>query len=140
MSGQTYLASKIVNLLTAWGLESSANWLGPILLIAAVLLVAAVIHLIARRVIIRLLNSLVGRTQARWDDALAEMKVFDRLAHLLPALVLYFGAGLNCDRRSTVSSSKMSPISGTGRKRPAMVRNRRTLHGIFSLLAPDTKS
>jgi miniconductance mechanosensitive channel len=61
-------------------------------MIAAVLLVAVVIHLIARKIIIRLLNGLVNRTRARWDDALAEMRVFERLAHLLPALVLYFGA------------------------------------------------
>ena len=42
MSTESPLASKIDSLLTAWGLASSTQWLGPLLLIAAVLLVAAV--------------------------------------------------------------------------------------------------
>ncbi|MEE8368993.1 MAG: mechanosensitive ion channel domain-containing protein [Thermoanaerobaculia bacterium] len=102
MSDSSPLASKIVDQLTAWGIQSNAPWIARVLLIVGVILTAMALHFIARKIIVKLLNDLVGRTQSRWDDALAEMKVFERLTHLLPALVLYFGAALALPEESTL--------------------------------------
>jgi miniconductance mechanosensitive channel len=62
---------------------------GPVLAWTTLILVAWLATFITRRFILRAVRSLVGRSKAKWDDALVEHKVFHRLAHLAPALVFY---------------------------------------------------
>ncbi|MFC1659847.1 mechanosensitive ion channel family protein [Gemmatimonadota bacterium] len=49
---------------------------------------------VAKRFLLRAISRLVAKTRFTWDDAIAERKVFERLAHVAPALVLYYGAPL----------------------------------------------
>ena len=70
-----------------------ADW-PNLLLWTGVLAVAA---LIADRVASGLLQRVFGRVAARtrssWDDRIAERRVVQRLAHVVPALVVYLGIG-----------------------------------------------
>ncbi len=70
-----------------------ADW--PNLLLWTGVLAAAA--LIADRVASGLLQRVFGRVAARtrssWDDRIAERKVVQRLAHVVPALVVYLGIG-----------------------------------------------
>ena len=43
---------------------------------------------LAKNIFVRIINSIVKKTKFLWDDVLLENKVFDRLAHLAPALVV----------------------------------------------------
>ena len=43
---------------------------------------------LAKKLFVRLIHSIVKKTKFLWDDVLLENKVFDRLAHLAPALVV----------------------------------------------------
>ncbi|MDE0828385.1 MAG: mechanosensitive ion channel [Vicinamibacterales bacterium] len=52
-------------------------------------LLAIIADLVAKRVVLRGVVSLAGRTDTDWDDVLAERRVFHRLAHIAPALVVY---------------------------------------------------
>ena len=54
-----------------------------------VVLLAIIADLVAKRVVLRGVVGLAERTDTGWDDALAERRVFHRLAHIAPALVLY---------------------------------------------------
>ena len=47
---------------------------------------------LAKKLFVRALSSLIKKTKFLWDDVLLENKVFDRLAHLAPALVIQFTA------------------------------------------------
>ncbi|HSA24853.1 MAG TPA: mechanosensitive ion channel, partial [Myxococcota bacterium] len=60
----------------------------------AVLAAAGLAYLLARLLLVRVVSFFVRRTRTQWDDALARRRAFRRLAHLLPALVLYGSAGL----------------------------------------------
>ena len=55
---------------------------------------AMIANVVAKRVLLRAVVSLAGRTQTDWDDVVAERRVFHRLAHIAPALVVYFFAPL----------------------------------------------
>jgi len=57
----------------------------------SLLVIAVVVHLFARGVIVRLIRKMSARTKTTWDDLLVQHKVFDRLAHIAPGMVLYFG-------------------------------------------------
>ena len=64
-----------------------AGWVGVILL-------AVIANFLARRVIVRGMRAVASRTKTRWDDVLVEHRVFERLSHLAPALVVYVAAPL----------------------------------------------
>lgn len=55
-------------------------------------LVAVLANAVAKSVIIRMVHKLVSRTRTTWDDKLMERNVFTRLSHLVPGLILYYGA------------------------------------------------
>ena len=62
--------------------------------IAGLLVVAYLANLITKRIILRAVQHLARRTKTDWDDALVRRRVFTRLSHLVPALVIWFTAPL----------------------------------------------
>ncbi len=62
--------------------------------IALLAVIAWLAGRIARHVLTRWVKRAVERTDFVWDDALADRKVFSRLAHLVPAVLTYYGIGL----------------------------------------------
>ena len=78
-------------------LDAALNWLGAhpvtgtVLGVAAVLLVAYLAGVVTRRRILKLVSLLVKRSQYHWDDVLHEQRVFERLSHVVPGIVMYFG-------------------------------------------------
>ena len=72
-------------------LERLPPGLADVALIIALLAVAVVADLIAKRILLRSLRAVTRRTQVTWDDALVERNVFGRLAQLVPALIIFSG-------------------------------------------------
>ena len=63
---------------------------GSLLLI----LIAILADLGAKRLLLAAVRVIAARTRSEWDDALVEQKVFDRLAQVVPAIILYAGIEL----------------------------------------------
>lgn len=57
-----------------------------------IILLALVADFIAKRLILRGISSFTQRTATLWDDMLQQQRVFNRLAHIAPALVIYLMA------------------------------------------------
>jgi len=51
------------------------------------------VNLIAKTVILNVVTRIVKKTTSTWDDIFLEQRVFTRLSHLAPALVIWFMAG-----------------------------------------------
>ena len=58
--------------------------------VLVVVILAMIANLVAKRVLLRAVVTLAEHTETSWDDVLIERRVFHRLAHVAPALVLYF--------------------------------------------------
>jgi miniconductance mechanosensitive channel len=77
------------NWLIELGLKPEYAAVAGMLLAALVLLiVAGTAHFIAKHIIVRLVRTAARRTRTKWDDALVEAKVFSRIAHMVPALIV----------------------------------------------------
>jgi miniconductance mechanosensitive channel len=57
--------------------------------IVLVMLFAVLADVVAKRVVVRGLERLVGRTETVWDDIIVKRRLLHRLSHLAPALVVY---------------------------------------------------
>ncbi|MCB1162609.1 MAG: mechanosensitive ion channel [Candidatus Latescibacteria bacterium] len=77
-------------LLADWGLTGTAATAADLAGRAVALFVlCVVVNWVAKRVLLRVVTTVVRRTRTHWDDALLERQVFTRLSHLAPGLVLY---------------------------------------------------
>lgn len=69
------------------------NWLN--LLAGLVILVAAawIVDWVTTRVVHGAIRRVAARTRSSWDDRVIERRVFARLAHIVPAAIIYYGIG-----------------------------------------------
>ncbi len=63
-------------------------------LVLAVVILAWLCNYIAKKFLLRAISYFIKRSETTWDDALQERRVFARLSHLAPALVIYLSAPL----------------------------------------------
>lgn len=69
------------------------NWLS--LVAGLVILVAAawIVDWVTTRIVHGAIRRVAARTRSSWDDRVIERKVFARLAHIVPAAIVYYGIG-----------------------------------------------
>jgi len=84
----------MLDLLKNWilnqGVEAyTADVLARGILFLSILFLSLIVYLIAKYLILKAISAIVNRTATKWDDELIKKKVFNRLAHLAPAIVMY---------------------------------------------------
>lgn len=72
--------------------EPTASRLADITALLAILLIGLLAYLLVRYGILRLLAHAIRHNRFHWDNFLLERKVFHRLAHFIPALLLHAAA------------------------------------------------
>ncbi|MCK5820248.1 MAG: mechanosensitive ion channel [Bacteroidales bacterium] len=77
-------------LINDWGLsEGLAKWLHVLVFIILIALVSWLVDKATKQIIIRVIRGVVKKTKNQYDDIILEKGVFNRLAHISPALVVY---------------------------------------------------
>ncbi len=77
------------------GLGGTEFWVKPsaaFICIVVIIFVAWLAHYLTRTILLRILARLAKRTKTTWDDILVRNKVFNGLAHLVPAFILFYTA------------------------------------------------
>ncbi|MDC0358605.1 mechanosensitive ion channel family protein [Oligoflexia bacterium] len=69
--------------------ETTTGYLTTIALFVFIIFLAVVANFIAKKFILRILKKIITASKITWDDLLIKNKVFDRLSHIAPALVIY---------------------------------------------------
>lgn len=62
------------------------------ILSVALLIICFLAWYIAKKIIVATLNRIFLKTKITWDDALVEQGVFDKFAHIVPAIIVNFAA------------------------------------------------
>jgi miniconductance mechanosensitive channel len=71
---------------------SFSSFLSTIALVLIVILLSWFSNIIAKAIILKVVSRIVKKTAVTWDDIFLEQKVFTRLSHFAPALVIWFMA------------------------------------------------
>jgi len=58
--------------------------------LSVITLISLIVNKIAKAIITNAISNIVKKTKNNWDDIIVKKKVFDRLAHFAPAIVIYF--------------------------------------------------
>ena len=75
-----------------------------------VILLSIISDLLARRMLLAGIGYIISRTGAKWDDILLERKVFNKLAHLVPAMVIYLATPLILKDYTGAAATIMSGV------------------------------
>lgn len=84
-----------MNFIKAWlvdlGLDQgTAVYLANIMMILGIAALCIVANFIAKRVVLRVISKAVRNNRYQWDNILLERKVFHRLSHFVPAIIIYY--------------------------------------------------
>jgi miniconductance mechanosensitive channel len=71
--------------------------------LVGVILASWIALYIARRILVACIRTIAERSSVQWDDRLVDAKLFIRLAHLAPALVVYYGVDWIPDFSETIA-------------------------------------
>jgi len=74
--------------------ENLAIILQSAIAVVIVLILAWLSDVISRKVLITVITKLVRRTKTHWDDILLERKVFNKISHFAPAIIINLSAGM----------------------------------------------
>jgi len=81
--------TKLVEWLISNGFsESFAIFTKTIIFGVSLLIISYLSYLIAKKIITRLIHKVLLKTKFTWDDAFVEQKVFVKLAHIVPAIII----------------------------------------------------
>ena len=69
------------------------NWLNPAGGLVVLLAAAFLADWVTTRLVHGVIRRVAARTRSTWDNRVIERKVFARLAHIVPAVVVYYGIG-----------------------------------------------
>ena len=81
------------NTMAGWGVGTdAARYLSWITVVVAIIILSVISNWVAKKILLVGISRLIKKTKIAWDDYLLKHKVFTRLSHLAPALVIYFSA------------------------------------------------
>ena len=92
----------MLQILTNWILDqglgqTTADLLARAIILLLIIVISFIADYLAKRFILKGLTTIVNKTKTQWDDAILHKKVFNRLAHLAPALVIYLAIHIPLD-------------------------------------------
>lgn len=74
-------------------LERISKAIAPILarslIIIGILILSFLANFLAKSILLRWIKYVIAKTETNWDDIILEKKVFNRLSHLAPSIVIY---------------------------------------------------
>ncbi len=96
------------NLLVNTGLsQENADLIESLIIIGIIFILAYLADRVSKRIIVTTLKGYARRTKSKWDDIFFEKKVFNRLAHIAPALVINVSIGYAVDPVGIVDFIKL---------------------------------
>ncbi|MEE9382129.1 MAG: mechanosensitive ion channel domain-containing protein [Nannocystaceae bacterium] len=80
--------------------------------VVGIVALAIAVNFVAKRILLRWVKSFIVKTETKWDDILLEKRVFDRLSHIAPAIVIYtFAAIAFPDSQALISATQHVAIA-----------------------------
>lgn len=87
--------TKLIAWLISLGIaENLAIFLKTAIYIIIIGLISFLANFITKKIILRIIETIIHRSKNTWDDIFVKNKVFNRLSHLVPALIILFSADL----------------------------------------------
>ncbi len=83
----------IHNKLLDYGMDPLlADYVAATIMILFIIIISIVANFITKKIVMRIITHIITTNKFKWDNMLLERKVFHRLSHIVPAIIIYFFA------------------------------------------------
>ncbi|TQR11633.1 mechanosensitive ion channel family protein [Psychrobacillus soli] len=69
-----------------------AGYLSIVIMLLFIIILCIVANFITKKVVIRIITKMVNNSKFQWDNMLLERKVFHKLSHIVPPIIIYYFA------------------------------------------------
>src|SRR5690606_17458968 len=69
-----------------------AVYLSTMFMIVLIALLCIAANFVTKKIVLRIITHIVNKNKFQWDNILLEQKVFHRLSHIVPAIIIYYFA------------------------------------------------
>ena len=90
--------------------ENTAKGLSTGILVIFIALLSIFAYYISKKIILRALCNFINNTQCKWDNVLLERRVFHKLSHIVPAIIIYSFAIALSDNMSIIRRFSLAYI------------------------------
>lgn len=83
------------NMLESWGASPEiAGYGANAIMVAIIVIVSVLANFIAKKIVLKIVERIINSNRYQWDNYLLDRKVFHKLSHIVPAIVIYYAAFL----------------------------------------------
>lgn len=97
--------------LLGYGIDSSlADYMAPFIMILFIAILCIVANFITKKIVMRVITHFITNNKFKWDDMLLERRVFHRLSHIVPAIIIYYFASTFPDHQYWIEKGAIAYI------------------------------
>lgn len=74
--------------------EPMIGYLSNLIMIVFIAVVSTLANFITKKIVLKIIIHIVNNNRYTWDNILVEKKVFHKLSHLVPAIIIYYSAAI----------------------------------------------
>lgn len=74
--------------------EPAVSTFSNIIMVLAIAVTCILANYIAKKIVLKIIIHIITNNRYTWDNIILEKKVFHKLSHLVPAIILYYSAGI----------------------------------------------
>ena len=90
------------------------DFLAAIIMILFLVVLCIAANFITQKVVLRVITHIITNNKFEWDDMLLERKVFHRLSHIVPALIIYYFSSTFPDYQHLIEKGAMTYLIVVG--------------------------
>lgn len=107
-----YLLNFLKDLLLNYSIEEkTAEVAAGIIMAVFIMLLCVVATFVTKKIVLRVLTHIIKRNRYSWDDKILDRKVFQKLSHLVPAIIIYYCAPIYPDYRHLIEKASFVYIA-----------------------------
>lgn len=85
----------IKNHLDGYGIsEQMIGYLSNLIMVVFIAVVSIMVNFIAKKIVLKTIIHIINNNSYTWDNVILEKKVFHKLSHLMPAIIIYYSASI----------------------------------------------
>ena len=84
------------------------GYLSIIIMLLFITIICVVANFITKKVVIRIITQIVKKTKFQWDNMLLDSKVFHKLSHIVPAIIIYYFASAFPNYQNVIEKGAMA--------------------------------
>lgn len=88
--------------------EPTIGYLSNIIMVIFIAVISVLANFIAKKIVLKTINHIVNNNRYKWGNIIVEKKLFHKLSHLVPAIIIYYSAYIFPSYQALIEKAAMT--------------------------------